>query len=97
MPYRASDGELFTADDPKAVVRQMRDRQWNAPRFKRDYVKTVRERVWDVCGVRPRRRADLFIADLVQLGLLRYEPPAPSTGEGGPLAVLPHTTPATGA
>lgn len=98
MPYRSNDGYLFTADDPKAVIRQMRDLQWNAPQFKRDYIKTVRERVWDIFGVRPRRRADLFLADLVQIGLLTYEPSVPSTdSEGGPPAVLPHTSPATGA
>lgn len=44
----ADDGMVFEGADEKAVVRQMRNTQWNAPEAKRDYICEVIDRVEQV-------------------------------------------------
>jgi hypothetical protein len=62
----------FVGPDAEAIVRQMRDMQWNAPSRKRDWMVEAAERAEQVSGVRVRadEGASMFLRDLERAGLI---------------------------
>jgi len=71
---RTNDGILWTGRNTAAIVRQMRDDQWNAPEQKTEWMDEAAGRVHQMTGFLPRSdKAEHFIADLIQCGVAYYE------------------------
>lgn len=51
MIVKTGEGQEFAGATAEAVVRQMRDTEWNAPEKKRDYMEEVAERVFNMTGL----------------------------------------------
>lgn len=74
-----NDDVVFTGQDAREIVRQMKLTQWSAPEAKRDYIRQVVKRVWSMTGVppaapvRPPGTATKLLRYLVQVGLVRVE------------------------
>ena len=72
--YITNDGVTVRGTTARGVVRALRDRQWNAPDHKRDWMEQVAERIAHVANtaqVPMFANAEEFIAMLIRVGLLR--------------------------
>jgi hypothetical protein len=67
------EGATFSGSSQKAIIRQMRDTQWNRPDRKGEYMEDVAGRVYSITGCAVRPVADHFLTDLQAAGLLTID------------------------